>query len=61
MPIRLEMDSYFLIMQDIQNRTYEVLYSKVHEKEIAAINDMLERMEIIKTSYQNGKRCTGSF
>ncbi len=61
MRIRLETDSYFLIMQAIQNGTYELLYSKVHEKEIAAINDMLERMEIIETIYQNGKRCTGGF
>ena len=39
----------------------ELLYSSAHEKEIAAINDMLERMEVIETIYQNGKRCTGNF
>ena len=61
MRIRLETDSYFLIMQSIQNGIYELLYSKVHEKEIAAINDMLERTEIIETIYQNGKRCTGDY
>ncbi len=61
MRIRLETDSYFLIMQAIQNGTYELLYSKVHEKEIAAINDMLERTEIIETIYQNGKRCSGDY
>ncbi len=47
MRIRLETDSYFLIMQAIRDETYELLYSKVHEKEIAAITDMLERTEII--------------
>jgi len=61
MRVRLETDSYFLIMQAIQNGTYELLYSKVHEKEIAAISDLLERTEIIETIYQNGKQCTGNF
>ena len=61
MRIRLETDSYFLIMQAIQNGTYELLYSKVHEKEIAAISDLLERTEIIETLYQKGKPCTGDF
>jgi predicted nucleic acid-binding protein len=59
MRIRLETDSYFLIMQAIQDKTYELLYSKVHENEIAAINDVLERTEIIETLYQNGKPCSG--
>jgi len=61
MRIRLETDSYFLIMQAIRDGIYELLYSKVHEKEIAAINDILERTEIIETIYQNGKRCNGNF
>lgn len=61
MRIRLETDSYFLIMQAIQNEAYELLYSKVHEEEIAAINDVIERTEIIETIYQNGKRCNGDF
>ncbi|MEE9339160.1 MAG: hypothetical protein V3U87_13865 [Methylococcaceae bacterium] len=59
MRIRLETDSYFLIMQAIRDETYELLYSKVHEKEITAIADMLERTEIIETIYQNGNRCIG--
>lgn len=61
MRIRLETDSYFLIMQAIQDKTYELLYSKVHEKEIASINDVLERTEIIETLYQNGSPCNGDF
>ncbi len=59
MRIRLETDSYFLIMQAIQNGTYDLLYSKAHEKEIAAISDLLERTEIIETIYQNGNLCSG--
>lgn len=61
MRIRLETDSYFLIMQAIRDETYELLYSKVHEKEIAAITDILERTEIIETIMQNGNRCIGDF
>lgn len=36
-----------------------MLYSKVHEKEIAAIFDTLERTEIFETIYQNGSACKG--
>ena len=61
MRIRLETDSYFLIMQAIQDEVYELLYSKVHEKEIAAINDVVERTEIIETIHQNGKQCSSDF
>jgi len=61
MRIRLETDSYFLILQAIRDESYELLYSKVHEKEIAAITDMLEKAEIIETLYQYGKRCHGDF
>jgi len=61
MRIRLETDSYFLIMQAIRDKTYELLYSKVHEKEITAITNVLERTEIIETIYQNGNRCSGAF
>ncbi|MCK5663958.1 MAG: hypothetical protein KAI17_10745 [Thiotrichaceae bacterium] len=59
MRIRLETDSFFLIMQAIRDETYELVYSKVHEKEIAAISDVLERTEIIETIHQNGKPCNG--
>jgi predicted nucleic acid-binding protein len=57
--IRLETDSFYLIMQAIRAEAYELLYSKVHEKEVAAIDDMLERTEVIETIYQNGKQCVG--
>ncbi len=59
MRIRLETDSYFLIMQAIQDGAYELLYSKVYEKELTAISNVLERTEIIETIYQNGKPCNG--
>ena len=59
MRIRLETDSYYLIMQAIRDGDYELLYSKVHEKEIAAISDVLERTEILETIHQNGSACKG--
>jgi predicted nucleic acid-binding protein len=46
-------------MQAIRDGAYELLYSKVHEKEIIAINDTLERTEVLETIYQNGTRCNG--
>ncbi len=48
-------------MQIIRDGTYELIYSKVNEKEIAAINHILERTEIIETIYQYGKQYTGNF
>ena len=59
MRIRLETDSYYLIMQAIRDNAYELFYSKVHEKELAAISDMIERTEVLETIYQNGQQCCG--
>jgi len=59
MRIRLETDSYYLIMQAIRDGDYELLYSKVHEKEIASIHNVLERIELFETIYQNARLCVG--
>jgi len=61
MRIRLETDSYYLIMQAIRDGDYELLYSKVHEKEIAAIHNAMEKAELIETLYQNARPCAGVF
>lgn len=61
MRVRLETDSYFLIMQAIRDGDYELLYSKVHEKEIAAIPNALEKAELLETLYQNARPCAGDF
>lgn len=59
--IRLETNSYYLIMQAIRDGDYEMLYSKVHEKEIAAIHNALEKAELFETLYQNATPCAGDF
>lgn len=59
MRIRLETDGFYLIMQAIQDEDYQLLYSKVHEMEIAAIKDIVERTELMETIHQNGKKCGG--
>ncbi len=56
MRIRLETDSYYLIVQAIQDAKYQMVYSSVHELEISAISDALERMELLEVLYQNGKK-----
>ena len=61
MRIRLETDSYHLIMQAIQEGEYQMVYSSVHDLEISAINDTLERVELLEVLHQNGKKSTGDF
>ncbi|HJW86914.1 MAG TPA: hypothetical protein VJ440_09805 [Candidatus Brocadiaceae bacterium] len=60
MRIRLETDAYYLILKSIQDGNCEMIVSPVHFKEVEAIEDSYERMELIvllnrfgeKTSYQ---------
>ncbi len=40
MRIRLETDAYYLILKSIQDRTFDIIVSPVHFKEIAAIEDI---------------------
>jgi predicted nucleic acid-binding protein len=47
MRIRLETDAYYLILQAIQNKKYEMVVSPVHLEEINAIEDVQERYEIL--------------
>lgn len=47
MRIRLETDAYYLILQAVQNKKYELIVSPVHWEEIAAIEDVQERYEIL--------------
>ncbi len=44
--IRLETDSYYLIMNAIKNVQYKMMISSVHLIEIAAISDVIERTEL---------------
>lgn len=53
MRIRLETDAFYLILRSIQNKTYEIVISPVHLKEIEQIKDMCERvnLEILLNRY----------
>ncbi len=57
--IRLETESYYRILQAIQDGRYALLYSPVHLAEIAAIKDPLERNEVKATLIQQGAPCVG--
>jgi len=47
MRIRLEADAFYLILQNIKNKNYDMVVSPVHFREIKAIEDLHERFELI--------------
>jgi len=47
MRIRLETDALYLILQNIMNGNYSLIVSPVHLKEIEAIEDIRERIELM--------------
>ena len=44
MRTRLETDAFYLILQNIQNKLYEMVVSPVHLKEIETIEELRERL-----------------
>ncbi len=56
MRIRLETDAYYLILKSIQDRTFDIIVSPVHFKEIAAIEDIYERIELTVLLNRYGKK-----
>lgn len=56
MRIRLETDAYYLILKSIQNRTFDIIVSPVHFKEIEAIEDIYERIELTVLLNRYGKK-----
>lgn len=48
MRIRLETDAYYLILNGIQSKKYEMIISSMHFKEIESIEDIRERIQITK-------------
>ncbi|MDI6736432.1 MAG: hypothetical protein QME42_09640 [bacterium] len=46
MRIRLETDAFYLILRTIQNKTYEMIVSPIHLKEIEDIEDIYEQLEV---------------
>ncbi len=55
MRIRLETDAYYLILNGIQNKKYEMVIAPVHFKEIESIEDIREKMHIIQLLHGYGK------
>jgi len=44
MRVRLETDAYYLILDSIQSKKYEMIISPAHEKEIEDIGDSREKI-----------------
>ncbi len=61
MRIRLETDAYYLILNGIQNKEYEMVISPVHFKEIESIEDIREKMHIIQLLHSYGKEPSYNF
>ncbi|MBK5962956.1 hypothetical protein CCR95_02320 [Thiocystis minor] len=55
--IRREAESYYRILQAMQNGRYALVCSPVHLAEIAAITDPLERNEVKAILVQQGMPC----
>lgn len=47
MRTRLETDAFYLILQNIQNKLYEMIFSPVHLKEIETIEALRERLWLV--------------
>ena len=47
MRIRLETDAFYMILQAVQNKKYEMIISPVHLVEINAIEDVNEQYEVL--------------
>jgi len=46
-------------MQAIQNGVYKMVYSPVHDAEVSAIQDVIERVELLEIIHQYGDKCGG--
>jgi len=55
MRIRLETDAYFLIMNAIEEKRYEMVVSSMHIKELESIKDIKERIQIVHFLDEYGK------
>ena len=56
MRIRLETDAFYLILQNIQNKLYEMVVSPVHFKEIETIEELRERLWLLDLLGKYGVR-----
>jgi predicted nucleic acid-binding protein len=46
LPIRIETDAYYLIVDNVERGRYEVVFSPVHFAEVADIRDARQRVEL---------------
>jgi hypothetical protein len=54
MRIRLETDAFYLILQHIHNGRYTMIVSPVHFREVAAIDESRERIEVTALLHRYG-------
>jgi predicted nucleic acid-binding protein len=54
MRIRFETDAYYLILNGIQKKIYQMMISRMHYKEIESIEDIREKLQIIHLLDFNG-------
>lgn len=54
MRIRIETDAFYLILQNIQNDSYELIVSPVHLNEIGAIKDLPEQLQVMSLLTRHG-------
>jgi hypothetical protein len=59
--IRLETDAIFLIFRYIEVGLYRAIVSPVHYKEVSAIREADERLEIESLLYRLNQPCEGDF
>ncbi len=55
MRIRLETDAYYLILNNIQRKKYDMVISRMHYKELESIEDIKERIQVIHLLDTYGK------
>ena len=55
MRIRLETDAYYLILNGIQRKRYEMVISTMHLREVESIEDIKEKVQIVNLLDVYGK------
>lgn len=53
----METDAFYLILNAIQNKKFEMIISPVHFEEVESIEDRMEKFQILELLTSFGKRC----
>lgn len=56
MRIRLETDAYYMILNGIQKKNYEMVISSMHFEELESIEDIREKIQIIHLLDEFGRK-----